>query len=101
VRPTPFREKLYPLVETLQDRLGAINDLATAQIRLRQRIEEADDRAEAEHLQKLLAEEQTSCEQMHRDFVNWFTPPLQQQLRTGFESLLAGSVRAERKLKRA
>ena len=40
-------------------------------------------------------------EQMYRDFVGWFTPTLQQQLRGGFDSLLAGSVRAEQELKRA
>jgi CHAD domain-containing protein len=85
--PPDFRDKLYPVVETLQDRLGALNDLATAQTRLRQRIEEADDPAEAEHLRRLLAEEQARCEQMQREFVSWFTPPLQ-QLRGGFDSLL-------------
>src|SRR5262249_53871745 len=95
-----FREKLCPVVETLQDRLGALNDLATAQTRLRQRIEKADDTAEAEHLRRLLAEEQERFEQMHREFMSWFTPPLQQQLRAGFDALLAGSVRAEQGLKR-
>jgi CHAD domain-containing protein len=92
--PADFRDKLYPVVETLQDRLGALNDLATAQTRLRQRIDEADEPAEAEHLQKLQAEEQARFEQMHREFINWFTTPLQQQLRAWFDSLLAGSVRA-------
>ena len=29
--PPEFREQLYPIVETLQDRLGAINDHVTAQ----------------------------------------------------------------------
>jgi hypothetical protein len=96
-----FREKLYPLVETLQDRLGALNDLATAQTRLRKRVEKADGRVEAGHLQKLLVEEQARFEDMHREFVDWFTPSLQQQLRAGFDSLLAGSVRPEQDLKKA
>jgi CHAD domain-containing protein/uncharacterized protein Yka (UPF0111/DUF47 family) len=96
-----LREKLYPLVETLQDRLGALNDLATAQTRLCKAIKEADGPAEAEHLQKLLAEEQARFEQVHREFLNWFTPPLRQQLRAGFDSLLAVSMRAEQVLKRA
>jgi CHAD domain-containing protein len=96
-----FRENLYPLVETLQDRLGVLNDLVTAQTRLRKRIEEADGPAEAEHLQKLLAEEQARFEHVHREFVNWFTPPLHQQLRGRFDSLLARSGRAEQELKRA
>jgi CHAD domain-containing protein/uncharacterized protein Yka (UPF0111/DUF47 family) len=97
--PADFREKLYPVVETLQDRLGALNDLATAQTHLRQRIEEADDPAEAEHLRRLLAEEQARCEQMHRGFVNWFPPQLR-QLRAGFDSLLAGPVGLGQGLKR-
>jgi CHAD domain-containing protein len=91
-----FREKLYPFVETVQDRLGALNDLATSQTRLRQRHEEADDRAEAEHLQKLLAEEETRFQEMQREFVDWFSPPLQQQLRAGFDSLLVGRRVASR-----
>jgi CHAD domain-containing protein len=93
--PRDFRENLYPLVETLQDKLGALNDLATAQTRLRQRIEEADKPSEAEHLRKLLAEEQARFEQSHQQFVSWFTPSLRQQLRGGFDALLAGPVRAE------
>ena len=96
-----FRENLYPLVETLQDRLGALNDLATAQTRLRKWIDEADSPTEAEHLQKLLAEEQARFEHERREFVNWFTPPLQQQLRARFDALLAGSGWAEQELKRA
>jgi CHAD domain-containing protein len=96
-----FRDNLYPLVETLQDKLGALNDQATAQTCLRKRIEEADSPTEAEHPQKLLAEEQARFEQMHQEFVNWFTPSLQQQLRAGFDSVLARSVQAEQVLKRA
>jgi CHAD domain-containing protein len=96
-----FRDNLYPLVETLQDKLGVLHDQATAQTCLRKRIEEADSATEAEHLQKLLAEEQARFEQMHQEFVNWFTPSFQQQLRAGFDSVLAGSVQAEQVLKRA
>jgi hypothetical protein len=46
-------------------------------------------------LQKLLAQEQARFEQMHREFMNWFTPLLQQQLRARFDSLLAGSARVD------
>lgn len=88
--PPVLREQLYPVVETLQDRLGDINDAATAQTRLRRQIEKVDDITEAKHLQKLLVDEQARFERMHRGFVKWFAPPLQQQLRAGFDSLLAG-----------
>jgi uncharacterized protein Yka (UPF0111/DUF47 family) len=47
-----------------------------------------------------LVEEQARLEQMHREFVNWFTPSLQQQLRAGFDSMLAQSIRAEQDLKK-
>jgi CHAD domain-containing protein len=96
--PPDFRENLYPIVEKLQDKLGVMNDLATAQTRLRKRIKKADSPTEAGHLQKLLAEQQTRFEQMHREFMNWFTPVLQHQLRAGFDSLLAGCEMQDHRL---
>jgi CHAD domain-containing protein len=86
--PPEFLEELYPVVETLQEKLGDLNDLATARTRLRRRIEEADGREEATRLRHLLAEERARLETARREFLTWCTPALRQELRTGFESQL-------------
>jgi CHAD domain-containing protein len=85
--PRDFREKLYPIVETLQDKLGEINDRATAQVQLRQRIKSATDKTEATHLRKRLADERARLEQLRRAFLAWCTPQFLKECRAGFEAL--------------
>jgi CHAD domain-containing protein len=87
--PLDFREKLYPVIETLQDKLGEINDRETAQVRLHQRIEAANDKAEVDYLRKLRAEERSQLKQVRREFLDWCTPQFREDLRAGFEALLA------------
>ena len=90
--PLDFRGKLYPIIETLQDKLGEINDRATAQVRLRQRIKSADDKAEVDYLRKLRAEERLKLKQARREFLDWCTQQLRKDLRAGFDALLAKMV---------
>jgi len=87
--PLDFREKLYPVIETLQDKLGEINDRETAQVRLRQRIDAADDKADVDYLRKLRAEERSRLKEARREFLDWCTPQFRQDLRAGFDALLA------------
>ena len=87
--PAAFCDQLYPVVEILQDKLGEINDLATAKTHLRRRIKEAGNTDAVNHLQKLLAEEQVRLERAQRDFLDWYTPRLRHDLRAGLESMLA------------
>jgi len=86
--PPDFREELYPVVEALQDRLGEINDLATAQARLRERIEQADRAPEATCLHRLFDDQQAQLEQAHAAFLGWWTPRLAATLRAGFKNAL-------------
>jgi CHAD domain-containing protein len=86
--PPDFREKLYPVVEAAQDRLGEINDLATAQGRLRERIEQAGRSPEATRLHRLFDDQQAQLEQAHTEFLGWWTPRLVEALRTGFKNAL-------------
>jgi CHAD domain-containing protein len=86
--PPDFRNKLYPVVEALQDRLGEINDLATAQARLRERIEHAGRSPEATRLRRLFDDQQAQLGLDRAEFLSWWTPQLAEMLRAGFKNLL-------------
>jgi CHAD domain-containing protein len=88
--PLEFREKLYPTVESLQDKLGQINDLAGARARLRRRLREAGHDAGAEHYRHLLAEEEERLARARRTFLDWCTPQLLDCLDAGFAAALKG-----------
>lgn len=70
--PPGFRGELYPVVEQVQDRLGAINDLVTAQERLGEEVDGAGE-----------------LDRLRQEFREWFTPRRQADLRAGFEEYLA------------
>lgn len=72
--PSDFRDTHYVVVEMLQDKLGKINDLATAQVRLSQQIEEAVEPADSDELRRLRASESARLEQAQREFLDWCTP---------------------------
>ena len=86
--PPQFREKLYPVIEDLQAKLGEINDHVTEQARLRQRIEADEDAAEVNYLQNLLRQENDYLEQDRQELLSWWTPNVQESLRAGFDELL-------------
>jgi CHAD domain-containing protein len=86
--PDSCRTHLYPTVEAMQDRLGEVNDLATATARLRQKIEAAGDRKKAASWRGLLRNEQAELDQARQKFWAWCTPQVLQDLRDGFEALL-------------
>jgi CHAD domain-containing protein len=88
--PCPLRTRLYPTIEAMQDRLGEINDLATATARLRHKIEAARDAAEAASWRRLLSNEQEQFDLARQKFWGWCGPELVQDLRDGFEELLYG-----------
>jgi hypothetical protein len=79
-----------PTTRTLQQHLGEINDHATAQARLRHRIDTADELSEADHLRRLLVVEHARMNQARRKFLQFCTPRRNQYLRTRFNGLLAG-----------
>jgi CHAD domain-containing protein len=88
--PHDFVERLYLVVEALQQQLGEINDHASAQARLRQRIYAADDPSEADYLRTLLEEEGANVNRSRRTFVQWWTPQRKNDLQARFSELLAG-----------
>lgn len=94
--PPALRETLYPAIETLQDKLGQINDHATARVRLRERLDEVTDPAERRHLRQLFAKERTRFEQACHDFLAWWTQERQHALRAEFEAVLADQAPSRR-----
>ena len=68
-----FRTELYPLVVTLQDRLGAINDHVTAQTYFAGWHAEADSSAVRTALEMGIDREQQALEESRREFHAWWT----------------------------
>jgi CHAD domain-containing protein len=85
--PEQVRTELYPTVEAMQDRLGEINDLATAKARLQLNIQFATGRSEAGSWRRLLANEQQQFDRARRAFQDWCSPQMLQDLQTGPEGL--------------
>ena len=86
--PECVRTEIYPLVSALQEKLGELNDLTTAQARLTRWLEASKDAADAAYLQDLLSESQRSWEQRHNAFFVWWTKDWQQELRARFDCAL-------------
>jgi CHAD domain-containing protein len=93
--PDEFRTRLYPTIEAMQDRLGEINDLATAKSRLREKIEAAGDRKEAASWRRLLTNEQVQLNMARQQFWEWCIPPMLRDLREGFETMLGDLTQTE------
>jgi CHAD domain-containing protein len=81
-----FRERLYPLIEELQDKLGHINDLAVSIARLKEHVDCSA--AADENLSKLLSKENLRLEQARQAYRHWWMADLRQNLRPGFEAIL-------------
>lgn len=67
-----LRTQAYPFIQELQDKLGKINDLATAQARLRRWLDRAADAGETSYLQDLLAHEQCHLDERRYEFLAWW-----------------------------
>lgn len=95
VFPDRLRNDLYPVIEKMQDELGDINDLATAQVKLRDKIKQASEPAEASDWHRLLTAEQAQLAQARQRFWEWCTTGMLKELRVGFEALLSIRRRGE------
>jgi CHAD domain-containing protein len=79
-----FRGQLYPIVENLQDRLGAINDHVSAQCYLAAWREETDSCAVHQALDVGKQHEQRAFELARQNFLAWWTPERRAALRCHF-----------------
>jgi CHAD domain-containing protein len=90
--PGEVYDQVYAMVETLQDKTGAINDLVTAQARLRRRMHAAGDSIEASHLRQLLASEGAHLDEARQHFRDWWTPQVRERLQAGLDEVLRRSA---------
>jgi CHAD domain-containing protein len=88
-----LRSEIYPLVEQLQEKLGAINDHATAKELFTAWLAEADGTCEV--LSALIAAEDDALEIARQAFFAWWTVDRAADLRRRFHELL-GIVGRER-----
>ena len=72
--PITLRTELYPLIEQLQDRLGAINDHAVAIERFRKWREESSEPRRRKRFRELIKSEKKLLAESLWDFARWWTP---------------------------
>jgi CHAD domain-containing protein len=86
-----LRSEQYPLVEQLQEKLGAINDHATAKELFTAWL--AEPGADAEALPALVAAEVDALGKARQDFFDWWTAERAAELRRRFRELLGSEGR--------
>ncbi len=86
--PETLRSHVYPMVRDLQDRLGTINDHATAQQRLQRWIQESPSKAERKFLESQCEIELDRTAAFCREFLEWWNDHREAELRQAFEQLL-------------
>ena len=86
--PPAFREELYPLVEELQEKLGEINDHASAAARLEQWQAELPPPAAASAL-RLRRAERRALSRCRQAFFAWWTKQRAGDLKKRFARMLA------------
>ncbi len=95
--PESFRTVLYPTLERLQDRLGEINDRATAAARLRAKLDEETLTDEMARLRRMADAEEAQLRLSRKDFWEKSGPALLRDIWVGFEALF---VKPSRPVKR-
>jgi len=86
-----IRSELYPLIEQLQEKLGAINDHATARELFAAWLAESG--ADAELLPALIAAEAAALDKARQEFFAWWTLDRAGELRRRFRELLGSEGR--------
>jgi CHAD domain-containing protein len=89
-----LRNEIYPLIESIQDRLGEINDHATARDRLEAQATRVTNRSQRANWNRLRDREQTRLEQAQRGFWRWCTPARLRRLKRQFEKILQSAPTA-------
>ena len=85
--PESFRADAYPAIEDLQERLGQINDHATAQDRLNRWVDQADGEDERTCLNEMLAQEQRQLKESHAQFFQWWSSGRESKLKRALDKL--------------
>jgi len=86
--PAALKSRIYPVVESIQDRLGVVNDHATASDHLQRIQRQGKNGAAAADWKYLRAQEDAQVEKTVVAFRRWFTAARRKQLRAGFDRVL-------------
>ncbi|HEY2826515.1 MAG TPA: CHAD domain-containing protein [Pirellulales bacterium] len=86
-----FRKELYPVVEELQMKLGAVNDHANNRDRCLAWLDETTDESQRLVLSKLIALETTGLQTSMRDFRHWWSAERTADLKARFWQEIAPS----------
>ena len=89
-----FLNELYPNFTLVQQRLGAINDHATAKAFFESWLLNTSDARESAELARLVVSEQQQIDETRDTFRQWWTPMCAQQLRRQFNQYLSESPHA-------
>jgi CHAD domain-containing protein len=87
--PPRLQDDVNPLLATLQDKLGDVNDHATALTRISGWIEDDRSAKESSYLQRILEDEQRRLEQSQNEFFAWWTSERMDEFCAAFEQALA------------
>lgn len=90
--PPQIESEILPLAIELQDRLGAINDLATADKRLRKSLHALPSDA-LETLARLATDHQSQLAQAKREFDAWYSETARATLRDGLDRCVSANVK--------
>ena len=83
-----FRKQIYPVFECVQDKLGAINDHASAIDFYRGMYEKTKQNDCRDIIQHLIEQEETELEAARNTFMDWWTPERMAEMKQQFDSLL-------------
>lgn len=83
-----FRTELYPQIEQLQEKIGAVIDHATARDEFQQWLDQPGAEDLAGPLKELLAEEQAAVQRRREEFFDWWNDDRKRELRARFDALV-------------
>ena len=89
-----FRKDLYPIVEELQNKLGAVNDHATHRDQYLAWLDDTTDESQRLLLSKLIGAETAALQTSMRDFRQWWTADRAADFKTRFwREISSGELR--------
>ncbi len=88
VFPPEMRGEVYPVVEELQERLGRLNDHATAQVMFQSWLADLPPGQRAANLAQRIIAEHDAVVEASRDFLDWWTLQKSTSLQSSLNTLL-------------
>lgn len=84
-----FRDEIYPMLVTIQEMLGQINDLSVARDRLQKQLDDQTNPAKVTDTRRRIAVAEDELGLAREVFHRWWTAESREALRTQFEQVLS------------